>query len=171
MGKVIINGEITDLAILERNKILFKEIGRAIKPHQEEMVLYQGYTLGKPSLAQGRLINLSCESKEEGGLYCLYFNRPLHYWFNEDALVLDFNKAGDGFPINYNGGGLARLLDSRGKVLFEDEEEVKNWTKELRVFDIKNKHPYGKNQALLRGLIGLMSTYGIDYSKDAAKVK
>ncbi len=174
MAKVKIGKEEADLELLDRNKILFQEIARVVKSHQGEMMLFQGFTLGKPSLVQGRFHNMTWQTYpgEEGKLYCLDFEYPLHYWFNENRLVVDNKAAFERFPINYNGGELVRLADSRAELLFENTGEVMEWTKEFRKWRSKLSREEERRQyQFLEGFFGLMRTYGLSYTADVYKLK
>lgn len=166
MGRIILGGRIIPSEIVGKEE--FKELEQIVNPFEGEMIFFQGSHIGKPLLAQGRFQEIKIFGSIPSSI--LRLKPSMYYWFKEEALNLVFESESKGFHLNYNEGKLARLVDCRGRILFESEDEVNFWMNE---FEEKLNLPQKQEGAysLLPGVFALMKTYGIDYHKDLKKAK
>lgn len=170
MHRIIVGNKVVDSK--SESRIIFERLEKVLdlNKYNGEMMLCQGKKLEQPILFQGKFNSISIWGPTPR--ICLKFDNSFYYSFDNSKLKIFYfpnnslNKEKNNlFPINYDDGKLVRLVDCRGNLLFEDNEEVSSWTKN---FEKKLNSPLdgGGSFELLPGVFSLMNSYGLDYSED-----
>lgn len=165
MGIIRLDGELyeRDGSKIENNGILYKELSRILEPHKKRVLLAQSVPSDfGTGISIGVYENIVPNPQNS---FCLVLSPSASLIMDSQKGEFDVQERKfDALPLGYNSCNVARIVDSGRRILFENEDVLKNWRELFNTWlEVRKKSPDKVNHYLQTAAIdGILKVYGIE---------